>query len=77
MEPRPGPGQSGGAGRAHLRRPWPRRRQAPKAAIDLAAAPFLQGEFVVKRITLVGVQFTLVHMKYGRIRLGNAEGCRR
>ena len=44
--------------------------RAPKAAIDLAAAPFLKGEFVVKRITLVGVQFTLVHMKSGRIRLG-------
>ncbi len=43
---------------------------APKAAIDLAAAPFLQGEFVVTRITLVGVKFTLVHMKSGRIRLG-------
>ncbi|MES2471662.1 MAG: hypothetical protein V4601_02360, partial [Pseudomonadota bacterium] len=43
---------------------------APKAAIDLAAAPFLQGEFVVKRITLVGVKFSLVHMKSGRIRLG-------
>src|SRR6185436_2957455 len=44
---------------------------APKAAIDLAAAPFLRGEFQVKRITLVGVEFTLVHMKNGRIRLGN------
>lgn len=43
---------------------------APKAAIDLAAAPFLQGQFVVTRITLVGVQFALVHMKSGRIRLG-------
>ena len=29
---------------------------APKAAIDLAAAPFLRGQVVVKRITLVGVQ---------------------
>ncbi|HWY66923.1 MAG TPA: DUF3971 domain-containing protein, partial [Rhizomicrobium sp.] len=46
---------------------------APKAAIDLAAAPFLQGQFVIKRITLVGVQFTLVHMKNGRIRLGNQK----
>lgn len=43
---------------------------APKADIDLAAAPFLQGQFVVKRITLVGVAFELVHMKSGRIRLG-------
>ena len=32
---------------------------APKAAIGLAAAPFLQGKFVVKRITLVGVEFSL------------------
>ncbi len=44
--------------------------RAPKAAIGLAAAPFLRGKFVVKRITLVGVEFTLVHMKNGRIRLG-------
>ena len=44
--------------------------QAPKADIDLAAAPFLQGKFIVKRITLVGVQLTLVHMKEGGIRLG-------
>jgi hypothetical protein len=43
---------------------------APKAAIDLAAAPFLHGKFVVRRITLVGVQLTLVHMKTGDIRLG-------
>jgi AsmA-like C-terminal region/Protein of unknown function len=47
--------------------------RAPKAAIGLAAAPFLQGQFVVKRITLVGVEFTLVHMKNGRIRLGNQK----
>ncbi len=47
---------------------------APKAAIDLAAAPFLKGEFVVKRITLVGVQFTLVQLKSGRIRLGTQQG---
>jgi hypothetical protein len=46
---------------------------APKAAIDLAAAPFLNGQFVVKRITLVGVKFTLVHMKNGRVRLGNEK----
>src|SRR5580692_6039189 len=46
---------------------------APKADIDLAAAPFLKGQFVVKRITLVGVQLSLVHMKEGGIRLG-AEG---
>ncbi len=46
---------------------------APKAAIDLAAAPFLQGRFVVRRITLVGVEFTLVHMKSGRVRLGSEK----
>lgn len=46
---------------------------APKAAIGLAAAPFLQGRFVVRRITLVGVEFTLVHMKSGRIRLGSEK----
>jgi hypothetical protein len=44
---------------------------APKAAIGLAAAPFLHGEFVIKRITLVGVEFSLVRFKDGRIRLGN------
>ena len=46
---------------------------APKAAIGLAAAPFLRGQVVVKRITLVGVKFTLVHMKNGRVRLGNEK----
>jgi len=46
---------------------------APKAAIDLAAAPFLQGQVMVKRITLVGVKLTLVHMKNGRVRLGNEK----
>lgn len=46
---------------------------APKAAIDLAATPFLRGEFVVTRITLVGVEFSLVHMKSGRIRLGTQQ----
>ncbi len=46
---------------------------APEAAIGLAAAPFLSGRFVVKRITLVGVEFTLVHMKNGRIRLGSQK----
>ena len=44
--------------------------QAPKADIDLAAAPFLSGHVVVRRITLVGVQLTLVHLKEGGIRLG-------
>ncbi len=46
---------------------------APEAAIGLAAAPFLKGQVVVKRITLVGVKFTLVHMKNGRVRLGNEQ----
>ena len=44
--------------------------QAPKADIDLAAAPFLSGRIVVRRIALVGVQLTLVHTKDGGIRLG-------
>jgi hypothetical protein len=44
--------------------------QAPKADIDLAAAPFLSGHIAVRRITLVGVQLTLVHLKDGGIRLG-------
>ena len=48
--------------------------QAPKADIDLAAAPFLRGQVVVRRITLVGVQLTLVHMKNGGIRLGVRKG---
>ena len=46
---------------------------APKAAIGLAAAPFMHGEFVIKRITLVGVEFSLVHFRDGRIRLGNQQ----
>jgi hypothetical protein len=46
---------------------------APKAAIDLAATPFLRGQFVIQHITLVGVEFSLVHMKDGRIRLGNEK----
>ena len=47
--------------------------EAPKADIDLAARPFLSGQVHVQRITLVGVQLSLVHMKDGGIRLG-AEG---
>jgi hypothetical protein len=46
---------------------------APKATIDVAAAPFLKGEFAIKRITLVGVAFTLVHTKSGKVRLGTQE----
>jgi hypothetical protein len=49
---------------------------APKAAIDLAAAPFLHGEFVIKRITLVGVEFGLIHTREGRILLGNQRDVR-
>lgn len=44
--------------------------RAPKADIDLAAAPLLSGNVVVRRIALVGVQLTLVRMKDGSIRLG-------
>ena len=44
--------------------------QAPKADIDLAAGPFLQGKVVVQRIALVGVQLTLVRTADGRLRLG-------
>ena len=36
-------------------------------------APLLSGQVRVQRITLVGVQLSLVHMKEGGIRLG-AEG---
>ena len=44
--------------------------QAPKADIDLAAGPLLQGHTVVQRITLVGVQLTLVRTATGGLRLG-------
>ncbi|MEI9993215.1 MAG: AsmA-like C-terminal domain-containing protein [Rhizomicrobium sp.] len=44
--------------------------QAPQADIDLAAQPFLQGNLVVTRITLVGVQLTMVRNKDGTLRLG-------
>jgi uncharacterized protein DUF3971/AsmA-like protein len=44
--------------------------QAPKADIDLAARPLLQGKTVVQRITLVGVQLTLVRTLDGGLRLG-------
>ena len=44
--------------------------QAPKADIDLAAGPFLQGKIVIKRIVLVGVQLTLVRTVQGGLRLG-------
>ena len=44
--------------------------QAPKAEVDLAAGPFLHGKIEVQRISLVGVQLTLVRTKTGGLRLG-------
>jgi hypothetical protein len=44
--------------------------QAPQADIDLAAQPFIQGKVVVTRVTLVGVQLTLVRDRTGTLRLG-------
>jgi AsmA-like C-terminal region/Protein of unknown function len=44
--------------------------QAPQMDIDLAAQPFIQGHIVVTRITLVGVQLTLVRNVDGTLRLG-------
>lgn len=44
--------------------------QAPQADIDLAAEPFIQGRMVVKRVTLVGVQLTMVRTTDGSLRLG-------
>jgi hypothetical protein len=44
--------------------------QAPKAEVDLAAGPFLRGKLQVKRISLVGVQLTLVRTNNGTLRLG-------
>ncbi len=45
--------------------------QAPKADIDLAAAPLLlRGRVEVRQITLVGVELTMVHTKAGGLRLG-------
>lgn len=49
--------------------------RAPKADIDLAASSLLSGHVRVQRITLVGVELSLVHMKDGGVRLG-AEGDR-
>ncbi len=48
--------------------------QAPKAAIDLAAGPFFRGEIAVQRITLIGVQLTMVRTKDGMLRLGVEGG---
>ncbi len=47
--------------------------QAPKADIDMAARPLLAGRFVVRRVTLVGVQLALVRMMDGSLRLGVAN----
>jgi len=44
--------------------------QAPEADLDLAAAPLLHGKTVVRRITLAGVELTLVRTESGRLRLG-------
>jgi len=44
--------------------------EAPEADIDLAAGPLLKGKAVVQRITLVGVQLTLVRTMDGGLRLG-------
>ncbi|MBS0471483.1 MAG: AsmA-like C-terminal domain-containing protein [Proteobacteria bacterium] len=44
--------------------------QAPQMDIDLAAQPFIQGKIVVNRITLVGVQLTMVRNVDGTLRLG-------
>jgi hypothetical protein len=48
--------------------------QAPKAEIGLSAGPFFRGRLVINRITLVGVQLTLVHTKAGTLRLGVRPG---
>ncbi|HEX4117266.1 MAG TPA: AsmA-like C-terminal region-containing protein [Rhizomicrobium sp.] len=47
--------------------------EAPKADIDLSARSLFSGDVAVQRITLVGVELGLVHMKEGGVRLG-AEG---
>jgi hypothetical protein len=44
--------------------------QAPKAEIGLAVQPLIWGDVQVKRITLVGVQLTLVRTKDGALHLG-------
>lgn len=48
--------------------------EAPKAEIGLAAAPLLNGKIEVKRISLVGVQLTVVRGADGIMRLGIAKG---
>jgi hypothetical protein len=48
--------------------------QAPQADIDLAAQPFIQGKIVVTRVTLVGVQLTMVRTTDGTLRLGVERG---
>ena len=48
--------------------------QAPQAEIGLATVPLLNGNIVVKRIALVGVQLTLVRSERGVLRLGLESG---
>jgi hypothetical protein len=48
--------------------------QAPEAEIGLAAGRFVLGDVVIRRITLVGVQLTLVHTVDGSLRLGVEHG---
>ena len=47
--------------------------QAPKADLDLAAAPLLTGRAELKRIALIGVQLTVVRSTEGALRLGFGE----
>lgn len=47
--------------------------QAPKAYIDLALAPLLEGRFSVQRVALVGAKLTVVHTRLGHWRLGNDD----
>ncbi len=44
--------------------------QAPRIDLGLAAGPLINGKIVVQRITLIGVQLTLVRTKTGGVRLG-------
>ncbi|MBI3675517.1 MAG: AsmA-like C-terminal domain-containing protein [Proteobacteria bacterium] len=44
--------------------------QAPKAEVDLAARSLLNGTPEIRRITLVGVQLTMVRTADGKLRLG-------
>lgn len=48
--------------------------QAPQAEIGLSTVPLLNGNIVVNRIALVGVQLTLVRSNTGVLRLGLESG---